>query len=109
MDLQKINKRYSGLKVTFFAPIALIVGAFVYRLNGGSEFVANSLFWLSLALNVAFFFFLGSLANLLGKNASLWILFAIFFPGVGAIMAFSSMASAVAMARSSAKGTNVSP
>lgn len=98
MEIDKLNKKYIWLKVTFFIPLFLMIGFIYIGATDGPRLFLNSLFWLALTFNIAYLYFLGSMARLLGKSAFFWVFLTFIFSAGGVIISFILMMGNVAAA-----------
>jgi len=98
MNLEKINRKYYWLKVTFFTPICLMLGWVYLGAIDGPKLIFNSFFLLAIAFNIAYLYFLGSLARLFGKSGFFWVFLTIVFAGGGTVISFILMMGNVARA-----------
>jgi len=108
MDLAKLNRYYFWLKITFFVPIGLMLLFLYFAVtstgagpDGAAKTLVNSLFYAAFLGNIAYLFFLGSLAGMLGKSAALWVILTFIFSGIGNIVSFFAMMENVSKARKS--------
>lgn len=102
MDIDKINKKYLWLKVTFFIPLFIMIGVVIGIIYTGAsdepKSIFETLFWLALVFNIAYLYFLGSLARLFGKSGFFWVFLTIIFSGAGVLISFILMMGNVARA-----------
>ena len=94
MDIEKINKRYTFLKYTFFVPFVLMLAFYLlaFEFSSGKDDplrdLAVSLYMAAMGVGLLFFVALGMLAKALGKNWFLWPLLSFLFPLMGGVIAF---------------------